>query len=161
MIFVQPQDFISKIKYIIGYLLVLTTIVTAFSGAVITTDKVDFKVEPGITTESTEMTVEMKNRSLLSIEYYVTVDKFEKKVGEEWVEIKIHPLTNNFPAIYCVYPEGCILPFETYNCTLSFSSLCNQETLSAGDYRFVLQYHPWNNYTDFSTDICEFTVTQA
>ena len=107
------------------------------------------------------MTVEMKNRSLLSIEYYVTVDKFEKKVGEEWVEIKIDPLTNNFPAIYRVYPEGCVLPFETYNCTLSFSSLCNQETLSAGDYRFVLQYQPWNNYTDFSTDICEFTVTQA
>lgn len=161
MIFVQPQDFISKIKHIFGYFMAILMAFSLIPGINLKTDKVDFKVVSDLTTESTEMTVEMKNRSLLSIEYEVSVDKFEKKVGEEWEEIKIHPLMNTFPAIYRVYPEGCILPFETYNCTLSFSSLCNQETLSAGDYRFVLQYQPWNNYTDFSTNICEFTVAQA
>ena len=161
MSFSLLQDFISKIKHIFGYFMAILMAFSLIPGINLKTDKVDFKVVSDLTTESTEMTVEMKNRSLLSIEYEVSFDKFEKKVGEEWVEIETHPLMNTFPAVYRVYPEGCVLPFETYNCTFSFSSLCNQETLSAGDYRFVLRYNPWNNYTDFSTNICEFTVAQA
>ena len=160
MIFVQPQDFISKIKYIIGYLLVLTTIVTAFSGAVITTDKVDFKVEPGITTESTEMTVEMTNKSLYGIDSNVTIDKLEKRVGEEWEEIKLNDFVNCFPLMYTLYPGDCILPFETGKSTRSFSYICNQDNLDAGDYRITLSYRAARSSAHTSV-ACEFTVTQA
>ncbi len=161
MTFIGSQDFVSKIKHIFGYLIAIIMVFSTFPGITLKTDKVDFKFEQNLTTESKSMTVEMKNKSLLSIENDVTVKKFEKRVGDEWVDIEINQFINDFPAVYLVYPSGCILPFETYKCTISFSSLCNQETLSAGDYRIVLEYYPWNDYTHFTDCTCEFTVNPA
>ena len=160
MSFSPSQDFISKIKHIIGYLLVLTTIATVFSGSVITTDKVDFKIEPGITTESTTITVEMTNKSLYGINSEVTIDKLEKKVGEEWEEIKLYDFINYFPLMYTLYPGDCILPFETGKSTRSFLYICNQDNLDAGDYRITLSYRAGRSSAHTSV-ACEFIVAQA
>ena len=155
---IRPGTLIAKFKYIIGLALAFVTLLTYMSaGKTVTTDKVFFEVSPKLTTESTNIEINVTNKSIYAISYEIGIDKLEKEENGEWVELKFDERINNYPAMKRPFHDSSFFPTETVKYSYSCESHFGQETAPKGNYRITFLYNVYRG-GELSNYTCEFSV---
>ena len=157
MRFIRPDTLIAKIKYIFGLALAVVMLASVLTGNVATTDRVYFEAE----NQTTSISVKVTNKSSYGIHNFIHVEKLEKEVDGEWVELQFDSHINEEPALYYAYPNACIFPGETLSDSISCDALFAQETAPAGHYRLTFGYYIEKAADNLSYASCEFTVFPA
>lgn len=164
MLFSRPDTFFAKMKFIIGLMIWLaTSVMLMIPGNEVNIDNVKIEVVNQITTESTQVELEVTNNTAFAIGRDVFISKFEQNINGEWVEITFDRWINSSDALFRIFQHS-ILPGETWHGIVSVTGLFDgkEETPPAGNYRLTIGYGTGSSETKYvGYSSCEFTVEQA